>query len=45
MQKIIVIGAGPAGVMAAIKASEQGNEVIILEKIEKMGTKLFITGR
>ena len=45
MQKIIVIGAGPAGMMAAIKASEQGNEVIILEKNEKIGKKLFITGK
>lgn len=45
MKKIIIIGAGPAGVIAAIKASEQGNEVILLEKNEKIGKKLFITGK
>lgn len=31
--KVIVIGGGPAGMMAAIKASEQGNKVILLEKM------------
>jgi predicted Rossmann fold flavoprotein len=45
VQKIVVVGAGPAGILAAIKASEQGNEVIILEKNEKIGKKLFITGK
>lgn len=44
MKKVIVIGAGPAGMMAAIKAAEN-NEVILIEKNEKLGKKLFITGK
>ncbi len=43
--KTIVIGAGPAGMMAAISASNCGDEVILLEKNEKTGKKLFITGK
>lgn len=44
--KVIVIGGGPAGIMAAIKAAEQEeNEVILLEKMEKLGKKLLITGK
>ena len=45
MKKIIVIGAGPAGMMAAITAAKDGNEVILLESNEKVGKKLFITGK
>ncbi|MGL4873358.1 MAG: NAD(P)/FAD-dependent oxidoreductase [Clostridium sp.] len=44
MKKVIVIGAGPAGIMAAIKASEN-NEVILVEGNERIGKKLFITGK
>lgn len=44
MAKVVVIGAGPAGVMAAIKASEK-HKVLLLEKNEKIGKKLFITGK
>ncbi|WP_055667776.1 NAD(P)/FAD-dependent oxidoreductase [Desnuesiella massiliensis] len=44
MSKIIVIGAGPAGMMAAIKASEK-HEVILIEGNEKIGKKLYITGK
>lgn len=44
MDKVIIIGAGPAGMMAAIKASEK-NEVILLDGNEKVGKKLFITGK
>jgi predicted Rossmann fold flavoprotein len=42
--EIIVIGAGPAGMMAAIKASEKG-QVILLEKNNILGKKLLITGK
>ncbi|MGL4450688.1 MAG: NAD(P)/FAD-dependent oxidoreductase [Sarcina sp.] len=44
MAKVIVIGAGPAGMMAAIKAAENHN-VILLDGNEKIGKKLFITGK
>ncbi|MCR1950080.1 NAD(P)/FAD-dependent oxidoreductase [Clostridium sp. DSM 100503] len=44
MKKVIVIGAGPAGMMAAITASKNNN-VILLEGNEKLGKKLFITGK
>lgn len=42
--KVIVVGAGAAGMMAAIKAAEK-NEVIILEKNKIPGRKIFITGK
>ena len=45
MKKIIVIGAGPAGMMAAIKAAENGAEVLLLEKMERVGKKMAITGK
>lgn len=45
MKKVIVIGGGPAGMMAAIAASGADTEVILLEKNEKLGKKLFITGK
>ena len=43
--KTIVIGGGPAGMLAGISAAENGNKVIILEKMEKTGKKLLITGK
>lgn len=43
--KVIIIGGGPAGMIAAIAASGSGNEVHIYEKNEKLGKKLFITGK
>lgn len=43
--KVVVIGGGPAGMLAAIHASRQNNEVILLEKMEKCGKKLLITGK
>lgn len=45
MKKIIVIGGGPAGIFASITASNNNNKVILLEKNEKLGKKLFITGK
>ena len=44
MSKVIVIGAGPAGIMAAISAA-QNHEVILLDGNDKIGKKLFITGK
>ena len=43
--KTIIIGAGPAGIMAAISAANNGDDVVLLEKNEKIGKKLFITGK
>ena len=43
--KVVIIGAGPAGMMAGIKAAENGNEVLILEKNTIPGKKLNITGK
>lgn len=43
--KVIVIGGGPAGMMAAITAAEDGNKVTLLEKMERLGRKLLITGK
>lgn len=45
MSSVIVIGGGPAGMMAAIKAAEEGNTVTVIEKNEKLGKKLYITGK
>ena len=45
MSKVIVVGGGPAGMFAAIAAAERGHEVVLLEKNEKLGKKLFITGK
>ena len=42
---VIVIGGGPAGIMAAAAAGERGRSVLLLEKNEKLGKKLFITGK
>lgn len=43
--KVIVIGGGPAGMMAAITSAENKNNVILLEKMERLGRKLLITGK
>ncbi|MFA6817882.1 MAG: NAD(P)/FAD-dependent oxidoreductase [Bacteroidales bacterium] len=45
MKEVIVIGAGPAGMLAAGTAAEKGAQVILLEKMEKPGRKLAITGK
>lgn len=45
MRKVIIIGGGAAGMMAAISASKEGKKVLLLEKNEKLGKKLFITGK
>ncbi|MDD5594725.1 MAG: NAD(P)/FAD-dependent oxidoreductase [Candidatus Omnitrophica bacterium] len=47
MQKkqIVVVGAGPAGLMAAIRASELGQEVTLIEKNSRPGRKLLLSGK
>lgn len=44
MAKVIVIGAGPAGIMAAITAAEN-HKVVLIDSNEKIAKKLFITGK
>lgn len=41
---VVVVGGGPAGMMAAGRAAELGAKVVLLEKNEKLGKKLLITG-
>lgn len=45
MSRIIVVGGGAAGMMAAYSAAKEGAQVLLLEKNEKLGKKLFITGK
>lgn len=44
-KKIVVVGAGPAGMMAAIRAGELGQGVILLEKNPVLGKKLLLSGK
>ena len=45
MKNVVVIGGGAAGMMAAIRSASLGHKVILLEQNEKLGKKLFITGK
>lgn len=45
MSKVLVVGGGAAGMFAAIAAAYQGNEVHVFEKNEKLGKKIYITGK
>ena len=45
MAEIIIIGGGAAGMMAAVAAAGAGQNVVLIEKNEKLGKKLFITGK
>lgn len=45
MSKILIVGGGAAGMMAAIVSARNGHEVHLYEKNEKLGKKLFITGK
>ncbi len=45
MKSVIVIGGGAAGMMAAIGAAREGASVTLLEKNEKLGKKIYITGK
>lgn len=42
---VIVVGAGPAGLLAAGRAAELGGKVVIFEKMRKAGRKLLVTGK
>lgn len=43
--KVIVIGGGPAGILSAISAKKEGNQVTLIEKMNSLGKKLLITGK
>ena len=45
MGRVVVVGGGPAGMMAAVAAAQAGDSVCLIEKNEKLGKKLFITGK
>ena len=45
MSRVAVIGGGPAGIMAAAAAAGCGHDSVLLEKNEKLGKKLFLTGK
>jgi predicted Rossmann fold flavoprotein len=45
MSNVLIVGGGAAGMMAAIIAAENGHKVTLLEKNEKLGKKLYITGK
>ena len=45
MKNVVITGGGPAGMMAAITAARRGFKVTLVEKNEKLGKKLFITGK
>lgn len=43
--KVVIIGGGPSGMMAAISAAQKGDKVILIEKMKTLGRKLLITGK
>ena len=45
MSQVIVVGGGAAGMFAAIQAAKNGHQVTLYEKNEKLGKKIFITGK
>ncbi|MBR2780946.1 MAG: NAD(P)/FAD-dependent oxidoreductase, partial [Eubacteriaceae bacterium] len=45
MKNIIVVGGGASGMMAAVAASSAGGRVTLLERNEKLGKKIYITGK
>ena len=42
---LIVVGGGPAGMFAAITAAQKGSKVLLLERNDRLGKKLLITGK
>ena len=45
MPSILILGGGAAGLMAAVTAAENGATVTLLERNEKLGKKIYITGK
>ena len=45
VNQIVIVGAGPAGMMAAAAAAECGGSVLLLEKMPRVGRKMMITGK
>lgn len=45
MEKVLIVGGGAAGMMASVFAAERGYEVHVFEKNEKLGKKVYITGK
>ncbi len=45
MSRVVVVGGGAAGMIAAVAAAERGHRVTLLEQNEKLGKKIFITGK
>ena len=45
MSKVLVVGGGAAGMMAAIAAADKGADVVLVESNEKLGKKIYITGK
>lgn len=45
MKKVVVIGGGASGMMSAYASAKNGNNVILIEKNEKLGKKIYITGK
>ena len=43
--KVLIVGGGPAGMIAAISAAKENNEVIIIEKNNELGKKILVTGK
>ena len=43
--KVIIVGGGAAGMMAAVRAGELFSDVTLIEKNEKLGKKIYITGK
>ena len=45
MKKVAIIGGGPAGLMASYISAKNGHQVTLFEKNEKLGKKIYITGK
>ncbi|MFQ8689485.1 MAG: FAD-dependent oxidoreductase, partial [Blautia sp.] len=45
MAKLLIVGGGAAGMMAAVHAARNGHQVHLYEKNEKLGKKIYITGK
>ena len=45
VSKVIVVGGGAAGMLAALSAAQEKADVLLLEKNEKLGKKLYLTGK